>query len=167
MPSAYAVLEALPRHGQFTWNERALIGSRKFKKSTLYQRHLRKLDAESVLFHSAVLPDRAVLSVGLLRNRNDQDYTQNDEHLMALIGNAVAKGLNSGWCLSHGRGRHLLTEREKETLECLLAGLSEKEIALELNLSVRTIHDYVTSIYRKLGFNSRAGLMSAYIKRGF
>lgn len=167
MPSAKRVMRELSERGRFTWNEQALVGAKKFRQSRLYHQHLRHLDADNVIFHSVALSDGTVFSIGLLRTRQDPAYTPVDERLIALIGDAAAIGVNDGWCLNGRTGRHLLTQREQETLELLLDGLSEKEIAKQMALSARTVHDYVTSIYRKLGFTSRARLMAAYVKRRF
>lgn len=56
-----------------------------------------------------------------------------------------------------------LTPRERETLIHLLAGLSEKEIAVEMELTQRSAHQNVVSVYRKLNISSRAGLMAAWM----
>jgi DNA-binding CsgD family transcriptional regulator len=48
-----------------------------------------------------------------------------------------------------------LTERENEILELLIRGLSNKEIADELFLSVNTIKTHILSLYNKLGVNNR------------
>jgi predicted ATPase/DNA-binding CsgD family transcriptional regulator len=49
-----------------------------------------------------------------------------------------------------------LTEREVQVLRLIVQGLTNKQIAKELVLSPRTINVYVTSIYNKLGVNSRS-----------
>lgn len=48
-----------------------------------------------------------------------------------------------------------LTIREKEVLSLLTEGLTNKEIAQRLNLSVHTIKFNLESIYKKLGVTSR------------
>ena len=53
-----------------------------------------------------------------------------------------------------------LSPRERETLDLLLTGQSEKLIAASMGLSVHTTHDHVKSVYRKLGVRSRAELMA-------
>lgn len=49
----------------------------------------------------------------------------------------------------------LLTDREREVLDLLTAGLSNKEIAQKLYLSVRTVEVHLRNIYAKLGVRSR------------
>jgi len=53
-----------------------------------------------------------------------------------------------------------LSPREKDTLEILLSGVPEKIVADKLGVSPHTAHDYVKSLYRKLGVTSRAELMA-------
>jgi DNA-binding NarL/FixJ family response regulator len=48
-----------------------------------------------------------------------------------------------------------LTAREKELLPLLRQGLSNKQIAQSLYLSVRTVENHLASIYEKLGVSSR------------
>ena len=49
-----------------------------------------------------------------------------------------------------------LTPRETEVVRRIAGGLSNKEIAGELGVSVRTIEHHITSIYRKLGARGKA-----------
>jgi DNA-binding CsgD family transcriptional regulator len=49
-----------------------------------------------------------------------------------------------------------LTEREREILEHVAAGRSNKQIAWQLSLSERTIKYYLTHAYRTLGVRGRA-----------
>ena len=49
-----------------------------------------------------------------------------------------------------------LTRREREVLQGIASGLSEKKLADSLSLSPHTIHTHIKKIYRKLQVNSRA-----------
>ena len=51
---------------------------------------------------------------------------------------------------------HGLTDRELQVLRHLAAGVTNKEIAAELVLSVRTVDRHVSNIFVKLGVSSRA-----------
>ncbi len=56
------------------------------------------------------------------------------------------------------RGNELiepLSDREIETIRLVAAGLSNKEIAQKLHISVRTVKFHMTNIYGKLGVDSR------------
>jgi DNA-binding CsgD family transcriptional regulator len=60
----------------------------------------------------------------------------------------------------------VLRPRHRETLEWLLTGATEKEIAAGLGLSVHTVHQYVKAIYRRFGVTSRAQLMASRLRNG-
>lgn len=59
-----------------------------------------------------------------------------------------------------------LTRREVEVLQMLAAGLSNKEIAVRLNISDHTVKFHVASILGKLGAASRTEAVSIGIRRG-
>jgi two-component system, NarL family, response regulator DegU len=61
----------------------------------------------------------------------------------------------------------LLTKREKEILEYIANGNSNKMIASELEISEQTIKNHMSSILRKLNANDRAHAVVLAIKRGF
>jgi DNA-binding NarL/FixJ family response regulator len=51
-----------------------------------------------------------------------------------------------------------LTEREKEILSLLIKGLSYKEIASDIFISIETLNSHIKNIYRKLDVHSRGEL---------
>jgi DNA-binding CsgD family transcriptional regulator len=63
-------------------------------------------------------------------------------------------------------GAHGLTRRELEVLRHLAAGETNKAIASELVLSVRTVDRHVSNIYAKLGVSSRAAATAYAHERG-
>ena len=52
-----------------------------------------------------------------------------------------------------------LPSQVRITLEHLLTGMSEKEVAAAMELSRHTVHTYVKAIYRAFGVKSRAELL--------
>lgn len=59
-----------------------------------------------------------------------------------------------------------LTPREKDVLELLAEGLSNKRAAKELGVSESTVKFHVQAIYSKLGVQSRAGAVTRGIQLG-
>jgi DNA-binding CsgD family transcriptional regulator len=51
---------------------------------------------------------------------------------------------------------HRFSEREKDVVRLLLQGKGNKQIALELGISNRTVEFHLSNIYAKLGVNSRS-----------
>jgi DNA-binding CsgD family transcriptional regulator len=58
-----------------------------------------------------------------------------------------------------------LAPRYRPTLELLLRGSSEKEVAAERNLSIHTVHEYVKKIYEHFGVSSRPKLLALWIEK--
>ena len=50
----------------------------------------------------------------------------------------------------------ILSPREREVLDLIAAGSTNREIAAALHLSPHTIHEHTSSLYRKLGARNRA-----------
>jgi DNA-binding NarL/FixJ family response regulator len=56
-----------------------------------------------------------------------------------------------------------LSRRLRQTLDGLMRGMSEKELATELALSPHTLHGYIKTLYRRLGVSSRSELQARFI----
>ena len=68
---------------------------------------------------------------------------------------------------AHGRrGRAELTARERQVLALLADGVTSKEIAGRLMISVRTVESHRIHINRKLGFGTIADLVRYAIRHG-
>jgi DNA-binding NarL/FixJ family response regulator len=62
---------------------------------------------------------------------------------------------------------HPLSEREMEVLECVVQGLSNKEIAGLLGISHQTVKNHVTSILRKFGVEDRTQAVVYALQHGW
>ena len=58
----------------------------------------------------------------------------------------------------------LLTPREREAIQMIAEGLSSKQIALKLNVSLKTVETHRTSLMRKIGAHSVADVVRYAIK---
>ncbi|WP_210521792.1 response regulator [Hymenobacter terricola] len=58
----------------------------------------------------------------------------------------------------------LLTPRERQVLQGIVDGLSDKEISLRLDLSTLTVRTHVKHVYRKMQVNSRTQLLSQHLR---
>ena len=59
-----------------------------------------------------------------------------------------------------------LTLREREVLEMMMEGLSNKEIAAHLNISAHTVKFHISSILGKLGASTRTEAAAIGLRRG-
>ena len=61
----------------------------------------------------------------------------------------------------------LLTDREMEVLKLVTKGLSNKDIADELSLSIRTVQGHLANIFNKLRVSSRTEAVVRALKEGW
>jgi DNA-binding NarL/FixJ family response regulator len=65
------------------------------------------------------------------------------------------------------RGGEGLTEREREILELVAEGLTNRAIAQRLGLSPRTVEYHLGQIFQRLGVSSRAAAVKEAMRRGW
>jgi DNA-binding NarL/FixJ family response regulator len=68
--------------------------------------------------------------------------------------------------MAEGERGDELSERELEVLRLLVAGASNKSLAVQLNLSENTIKTHISRIFAKLGVQSRAEAVAVALQRG-
>jgi DNA-binding CsgD family transcriptional regulator len=62
------------------------------------------------------------------------------------------------------RGPASLSPRQRQTLQYLLAGHSEKQIAEQMRLSRNTVHHHIKAIHRHFAVSSRSELLAKWVK---
>jgi len=82
--------------------------------------------------------------------------------MAARVIRRLAEGSRHTVAPSTDEGLAELTPREREVLRLLADGLTDREIAEALTISVRTVETHVSSILRKLGVRNRAGAAGRY-----
>ena len=110
-------------------------------------------------------PDE-VNMISVARKPGDRPFSARERRLLhifhhelgPLVGGRLARGRN-------GDSRPL-SPRLRQTLARLLEGEGEKQVARRLGLSLPTVHQYITDLYRRYGVSSRAELMAQWVRRG-
>jgi two-component system, NarL family, response regulator NreC len=85
----------------------------------------------------------------------------------ALAGEALATQLTEPNARGETRGGAELSEREKEVLILLAWGYGNKEIASELDLSIKTVETYKVRIGEKIGARSRTEMVQHALRQGW
>jgi DNA-binding NarL/FixJ family response regulator len=87
--------------------------------------------------------------------------------LVSLVLHDVGAG-GRGAEASSGKGRQhtSLSEREKQVLRLVAEGLTNKEIARALIVTENTVKTHVTSLFNKLGVDSRARAVAVAANEG-
>ncbi len=60
--------------------------------------------------------------------------------------------------------KNILTVREKEVFTLLIQNKTTKEIALELEISEKTVRNHISNAMQKLGVKGRAGAVVELLK---
>ncbi len=99
------------------------------------------------------------LYVGLDRRGRGRPFGSDARETMRACLQGV-RWLHRRIAWSHGLvgAERPLSPRERRVLRCLLRGCSEKQMAHQLRISTASAHQYVVTLYRKLGVTSRAEL---------
>jgi NarL family two-component system response regulator LiaR len=140
-----------------------------------------ELPATNVLILSAYDDDQFVfrlLQAGaagyLLKSVHSQELVAGVRsvfHGESVLHPVIARKVLSRFALTSGESSSAktaggLTEREIEFLKLMTRGLSNKEIAGEVNLSIRTVQGCLGQIFKKLGVSSRTEAVIYALKEG-
>jgi DNA-binding NarL/FixJ family response regulator len=110
----------------------------------------------------------------LLKQTAAEDVVQAIREVLngnAYFSPAIAKRLREQACQERGEGQQArpdveLTQREAEVLQLIAEGYANKQIAAELNLSVKTVEKHRQQVMQKLGIHNIAGLVRHAAAKG-
>ncbi len=95
------------------------------------------------------------------RARDQAERTRVQARVIRARSEAVRKQFRSKPALPPPR----LSPRELEVLALLASGVTTKDLALQLGISINTANYHLANVYRKLGVHSRVAATNAYFRR--
>ncbi|HEY7091018.1 MAG TPA: helix-turn-helix transcriptional regulator [Tepidisphaeraceae bacterium] len=102
----------------------------------------------------------AVDQLGLHRTSGDQPFTKAEHRLVRLFHVELGRLWRRDAIHRVSDPSADLPPRLAQTLDALLDGMSEKQIALKLELSQHTIHNYVKALHQRFEVSSRGELLA-------
>lgn len=138
---------------------------------------------DGFLPHNACVADRLASENAIRRTAEQGDFTAQEmaflqrlhphletalQRLSAVQRRAGSAVRASDAALGHDTMRALpgeLTVAERELVQFVRIGFSNKEIAVRLDKSVRTVKTQLTSVYKKCGVRSRSRLLAMMMPR--
>ncbi|WP_428936940.1 helix-turn-helix transcriptional regulator [Fontivita pretiosa] len=102
----------------------------------------------------------AVDQLGLHRASGDQPFTQAEHRLVRLFHVELGRLWRKDAIRRAQDPNADLPPRLAQTLEALLEGASEKQIAIKLDLSQHTVHNYVKALHQRFEVSSRGELLA-------
>jgi two-component system response regulator NreC len=85
----------------------------------------------------------------------------------SLAGAVLGRAFATAGASEARQSRDLLTLREEEVLRSIAWGRSNKEIATELDISIKTVESYKAAAIEKLDLRSRADIVRYAVARGW
>ncbi|MFT3786165.1 MAG: helix-turn-helix transcriptional regulator [Tepidisphaeraceae bacterium] len=116
----------------------------------------------SFILSSQPLPHiHAIDQLGIHRGHGEERFTGSDHRLAQLLHYELGRFWRAD-VLSRTRDpNRSLAPRLRQTLDLLVRGSSEKQIALELTISPHTVHNYVKALHARFNVCSRGELIAA------
>jgi DNA-binding CsgD family transcriptional regulator len=170
-PGGEKVRETVLANGWFSGRTMELSSPSAYLGSELFQRFLAPAGAYDALIASTLcarVPFGRVpplLSVALLRTRTEPCFDERAQTVIGALVCSVGQRVGSRLATSADHGRHGLPPRIRQTLDALLEGDSEKQVAARLGIHISTVHDYVKVLHARFGVQSRAELLAYFVRR--
>ena len=135
-------------------------------RSEMYNRYVEPADLDGFVMSFALNRHTGnLVTLHLAQHTSDRPPNQHAKSITMLIARQLAPLVGVTLATRRQRGRHGLTRRLRQTLDALLEGQSEKQVASNMGISNPTVHEYVSAIYRHFGVASRGELMAYFLRR--
>jgi len=136
------------------------LSDAQFRETALFNDYYRRIGIDHVIA-VPLFVDRSLL-VSFVLNRNGRDFSDRERALLDLVREPLAALYRHALARQRGLGALPVTPREREVLEWLAAGKTDREIGTILGMSPRTVQKHLQHIYEKLGVETRtAAVMRA------
>ncbi len=110
---------------------------------------------------------RADLMTALRRVSEGHRYVSRSLRDRLASASVAGVSVASNTPLAVSEGLTLLTDREREVMQCVASGLRTREIAERLSLSEKTVEKHRSNLMRKLGLRSAAAVAAYAIAKRY
>jgi DNA-binding CsgD family transcriptional regulator len=143
-----------------------IIDDRRWYASPLYNEFRRPAESDDWIGSVAALsePDGFVL-LSLDRPPATPRFTERQRRLVHFFHHELVRLIPFILARDTKGPLAALPPRLRQTLECLLEGDGEKQVAARLGLSRHTVHEYVIALYRRFDVSSRSELLVRILRR--
>jgi len=156
----------MQRQGWVTTAGTQISDEASYHASPWYQNFFKHIDCDGYVVSIRVVdvPQRPE-AITIDRPHGAAPFGEREVALLKLLHDEIAPLVGVRLATEEHLSRNGLSKRLRETLSLLLEGYSEKQVASELKLGTRTVHDYVMRIYAHFHVSSRAELLAYFIRR--
>jgi DNA-binding CsgD family transcriptional regulator len=166
LPGLTKLYDDFVKQGWVTVPRNQMADERTYHQAPHYLNFRKQLDCDDyvVSIRMVDLPRRPE-GITIDRPHGAEPFGEREVALLRLIHDEIAPLVGVRLATEEHLCRDGLSKRLRETLELLLDGASEKQVARELDLSIKTVHEYVGMIYKHFQVSSRGELLAYFIRR--
>jgi DNA-binding CsgD family transcriptional regulator len=165
-PGVVNLYGQMSKQGWATAAGNQLTDEATYHSSAVYQGLRKKIDCDDYVVSVRIVDvPRRPEAISIDRPHGAPPFAAREVALLKLLHDEIAPLVGVRLTTENHVSRNGLSKRLRETLSLLLEGQSEKQIATAMNLSGRTVHDYVTRLYEHFRVCSRAELLAYFIRR--
>jgi DNA-binding CsgD family transcriptional regulator len=166
MPGQAAFWGQFDQKGWVTAARDQLTDAETYHASPGYLTHRRLANCDDYIWSMRFVdvPQRIEM-FGIDRPHGAKPFGEREVILLKLLHDEIAPLIGVRLATEEHFSREGLSTRLRETLSLLLDGKSEKQVAVEMQLSHNTIHEYVSQIYGHFRVSSRAELLAYFVHR--
>ena len=151
-----------------TKSREQLVGDAEWYHSDEYNVFHRSMGLDDILVSFARRDDPpGLFGFATYRALDRERFGKRERRLAHLLLEELAPGVGTTFARRQDGLWASLPPRLRQTLECLLEGDSEKQVARRLGLSQHTVHQYVKALHRRFRVNSRAELLALCLTHRF
>jgi DNA-binding CsgD family transcriptional regulator len=148
----------------FVRSREQFVSDAEWYASAEFNEYHRQSGIDDFLAAVAPMTGASVLAVTSSRALHSPRFESRERRLGRIFFRELGRHFGVNLLLRPGQDVEILPPRLRQTLECLLDGDSEKQVALRLGLSRHTVHDYVKALYRHFEVSSRGELMARHVR---
>ena len=163
----YPALAAATRGALVTRTRNQLWGREAWYRSRAFNERHRPCGVDDYIISIQKLPNDGLWhSLWLHRATGEPEFDRREWWILRFVHAEIGRLVGGPLASAAEPQVADLTPRQRDALDGVLQGDSEKELAARLGLSRATAHEHVLAVYRHFGVETRAELMARFIGRG-
>lgn len=165
-PGMDRVAATIARKGHTAHTATELVSRKEWERSALRQDCLLPVGIGELAFSVRLdPPTRSLVVINLNVPVGEGTISVRQRRLLALVHAEVGPLVGTRLATNGQRSMDGLTPRQRQVLDLLLAGCSEKEVAHQLGIATPTAHVFVKQLYQHFQVTSRGELLAYFVHR--
>ncbi len=166
LPNVNKALGPAMNQGSVAFSRPMIVPDDLWYQSDFYQKYVKLTGVDEWASSFRVAPQLdSIVMIGGNQKFGAPPISMSTVKLLGILGEEITPLLGTRLSLRNQISKGGLTPRQRQTLDLLLKGLSEKQVAQELRLSKATVHDYIVKLHKHFDVQSRGELLSYFVQR--